>query len=333
MENPKKFIEAHKLQFAILGIFLTLWLIFYIINPYAFSNPYTYTALLSVTPFTILPALGLTYIIIATEVDLSFSAIMAVGAVTFAYVWQNTGSCLLGFIALLIAGLIAGAFNGILVARLKVPSLIGTIGTMFFWRGIVLVVTGGYGISLHNIEKTYIQSLFVGTFLGVPVQFLWTILITIIFWLILNRHRFGAYVYYIGDNRAAAKMVGINTEKTLLYIFSLEGMIAAFAGFLVALSLGTVWPALGDIYMLKSIAAVVIGGTPLTGGVGTIFGTFMGGLMLDLIETGILAIGVSGFWIKVVDGVVIVIALVAQALIREGELAKIRRRKEALAKE
>ena len=312
----------YKLQIAISIIFLTLWLIFFSINPSGFSNPYTYTAMLSVAPFTIIPALSLTYVIILGEIDMSFSSVMALGALVLTLTWKTFGPTPLGLILAILTGLFAGLFNGILITKFQIPSLIATIGTMFLWRGVVLVVTQGYGMSLGEYRGLPIYEILVGRIGILPVQMIWTVVIALVLWIILNFHKFGAYVYYTGDNRAAAKMLGIDTDKVIVSVFVIHGAIVAFAGVLATLEMATFWPALGEIYLLKSIASVIVGGTPVTGGIGTIFGTVVGGLILELIETGILASGVTGFWIRLVHGLVIIIALIAQMFIRRREMRR-----------
>jgi len=314
----------YRLQIAVSAIFLTLWLTFFSMNPPGFSDPYTYTAMLSVAPFTIIPALSLTYVIILGEIDLSFPSVMALGALVLTLTWKTFGPTPLGLILALLTGLLTGLLNGVLVTKFQIPSLIATIGTMFLWRGFILVVTQGFGIPLGEYRGLPIYEMLVGRIGIFPVQIIWTIIIAVVLWVILNFHKFGAYVYYSGDNRVAAKMLGINTDIVIISAFMIHGAIAAFAGILATLEMATFWPALGEIYLLKSIASVVVGGTPVTGGMGTIFGTFIGGLILELIETGILSAGVTGFWIRLVHGLVIIIALIAQVLIRRSEMRRTR---------
>jgi len=326
LREAERIISEYKLQVIITIIFFTIWFAFYIINPSAFTNLFTYTSLISISPFTVIPAISLTLVIITGEIDLSFSSIMALGPLIMAMTWQAQGEAsLLGVILGLIAGLGAGLLNGILIAKLGIPSLIATIGTTFLWRGVVLVATQGFSIPLGQYRESTVFRALVGRLGDVPVQFLWTIGLAIIFWLILNRHRFGAYIYYIGDNRVAAQMVGINVDKVLIIVYAIHGLTAAFAGIINTLTMATFWPTLGDIYMLKSVSSVVIGGTPVTGGVGTIYGTFIGGLILEFIEMGVLTAGVTGFWIRLVHGVVIIVALTAQGILRRKEITKVMR--------
>jgi len=325
LKGVRGIISDYKLQVVITAIFFAIWFAFYVLNPSAFTNPFTYTSLMSISPYTIIPAISLTLVIITGEIDLSFSSIMALGPLIMAMTWQAQGEAsLLGVILGLLAGLGAGLFNGILITKLGIPSLIATIGTTFLWRGVVLVATQGFSIPLGQYRDSTVFSALVGWLGGIPVQFLWTIGLAIIFWLILNRHRFGAYIYYIGDNRVAAQMVGINVDRVLISVYAIHGLIAAFAGIINTLGMATFWPTLGDIYMLKSVSSVVIGGTPVTGGLGTIYGTFIGGLILEFIEMGVLTSGVTGFWIRLVHGVVIIVALAAQGILRRREIIRAR---------
>lgn len=315
----------YRLQVAITGILVILWIIFTVINPKAFGNPYLYRSMLTIIPFTLIPAITLTLIIISGEIDLSFSSIMAVGALVMALTWKALGPnfLVLGIILGLLAGLAAGLLNGVLVTKIGIPSLIATIGTMFFWRGVVLVATGGFSIPLAEFREQPVYQLFVGRLGGIiPAQFIWSIILVILFWVILNRHVFGACIYYIGDNRLAAKMLGINTDRTLIILFMIHGMVAAFAGMLPTMEMATFWPQLGEIYMLKSIAAVVVGGTPITGGIGTIYGTVIGAIMLEFIETGVVAAGATGFWIRLIHGLVIIVALSVQGILRKEEILR-----------
>ena len=315
--------NKYKIQFAIFFIFVSFWSIFLILNPTAFLNVNTYTAIMSYLPFSVIPALSLTYIMICGEIDLSFPSVMALSSFVLAITWKSLGANVIGVVLALLSGLIAGLLNGYLVTRARIPSIIATLATMFFWRGVVLVGSNGFGIPLGQFKGTTIYDFFVGRVGGlVPAQAIWTLMFTVLLWLLLNRHVFGAHIYFTGDNRIAAEYMGINTRKILLAVFSLHGVVSAFTGILATLEMATFWPALGEAYLMKSIAIVVIGGTSIFGGSGTIIGTLIGGLTLGLIEMGLLAVGVSGFWIQLVYGTVIIIALIVQTIIRETEMKR-----------
>ena len=324
--------HRYRIQTAVFLLFISLWFIFFALNPFAFTRAYTYTSLMSTMPFTIVPALSLTYVVICAEIDLSFPSVMALASWMLAVTWKDMGPTPLGVLLALAAGAVAGLFNGLLVTKARIPSIIATLGTLFFWRGVVMVCSQGYGIALFEYKDTPIYNLFVGRVAGlVPAQMIWTAALAAILWVFLNLHKFGAHIYFTGDNRVAARMMGINTDKVLICVFIIHGLISAFAGILATLEVATFWPSLGEAYLMKSIAAVVVGGTSIFGGTGTIFGTFFGGLILGFIELGLLAAGVAGFWIRLVYGVVITVTLIVQAIIREAEIK--REMKEILSEE
>ena len=159
--------------------------------------------------------------------------------------------------------------------RIGIPSLIATIGTQFFFAGVALVVTNAKGGSLMAAQQAApaLNSLLVGKLFDfVPAQFLWMILIAIAVWILLNRHRFGAHVYLIGDNNNSARLMGINVDQRRMILFMIVGVAAAFAGLLATLSVSYFYPTLGSGYLLQTLAAVFLGGTPVLGGVGTILG-------------------------------------------------------------
>jgi len=311
------------MQLAIVVIYLSLWLLFLIANPFAFTNQYTYTALMSILPLTIIPALSLTYVVILGEMDLSFPSVMALASWTLAVTWRAIGPNVIGILLALLAGAVAGFLNGLIITKGRIPSFIATLGTMFFWSGIVLVASQGFGIPLSMFKNELLYRIFVGRIAGViPAQMIWALIIAVALWFFLNVHKFGAHVYYTGDNRIAAKAMGINTDRTIILVFIIHGTISAFAGILATLEDATFWPTIGDIYLLRSLAAVVVGGTALSGGAGTLFGTFVGGLILEWIETGLLAAGIAGFWTNVFYGLVIVVSLILQNMIKVIEVKR-----------
>jgi simple sugar transport system permease protein len=315
--------NKYKMQLAIVVIYLSLWLLFLIANPFAFTNQYTYTALMSILPLTIIPALSLTYVVILGEMDLSFPSVMALASWTLAVTWRAIGPNVIGILLALLAGAVAGFLNGLIITKGRIPSFIATLGTMFFWSGIVLVASQGFGIPLSMFKNELLYRIFVGRIAGViPAQMIWALIIAVALWFFLNVHKFGAHVYYTGDNRIAAKAMGINTDRTIILVFIIHGTISAFAGILATLEDATFWPTIGDIYLLRSLAAVVVGGTALSGGAGTLFGTFVGGLILEWIETGLLATGIAGFWTNVFYGLVIVVSLILQNMIKVIEVKR-----------
>jgi simple sugar transport system permease protein len=152
-----------------------------------------------------------------------------------------------------------------------------------------------------------------------PAQILWALLIGFIIWLVLNRHRFGAHVYFTGDNPASTRVMGVNVDRVKMIVFTQMGGFAAFAGVLSSLEVLYFWPTLGQGYLLKTIAAVFLGGTPVEGGVGTVFGTFIGAIIIGILEAGIIAMGMTGFWTQLVYGLIIVVSIAMHSALRRRE--------------
>jgi simple sugar transport system permease protein len=241
---------------------------------------------------------------------------MAFGMTAFDVVFVATKSVWLGFIACLIAGVLAGLLNGIVVVRIGIPSLVATIGTQFFWRGVVMVVTNGQGLGMTPVRETILYPALVGRLAGViPAQFLWTILFGLVVWFFLNRHKFGAHVYLTGDNVESARLMGVNVNRTKVLTFAVVGFAAAFAGFVVSEEVLFFWPTLGEGYMLNTLASVFLGGTSVFGGTGSVFGTFVAAFIIGAINAGIVAAGLTGFWTSVIYGLIIVISVSLQTVL------------------
>jgi simple sugar transport system permease protein len=309
-------LGKHGLQFGIVIVALAIWLFFVIGAPQTFLSYPIYAAYMSTTPFFALIALPLTLLIITGEIDLSFPSVMAFGMMVFSIVLKQTESVSLAFIACLLAGLIAGLLNGFIVVRIGIPSLVVTLGTQFFWRGVVNVVTAGNGTGLTVTQPTLLYQLLVGRLWGViPAQMIWTIIMAVLVWFFLNRTRVGAHVYLSGDNVESAKLMGVNVERVKILVFAIVGVAAAFAGLVVSLEVLYYWPTLGEGYLMNTLAAVFLGGTSVFGGTGTIFGTFVAAFIIGAINAGIIAVGLSGFWTQLIYGLIIVAAVALQTVL------------------
>lgn len=146
---------------------------------------------------------------------------------------------------------------------------------------------------------------------------IWLILVAILTWLLLNRHKFGAHIYLIGDNVKSAELMGINTGRTRILAFVLVGLVSALAGVIASLYVTYFWPSLGDGYLLRTLASVFLGGTSVFGGVGTIFGTFIGAFIIGAIEAATVAIGLTGFWTQLIYGLIIVLSVIMHTYLRK----------------
>jgi len=303
--------RRYGLQAGTTAMALALWLVFAIGAPETWLHFDIYSSLMSTVPLTGIIALALTIVVIAREIDLSFGSVMAVGA----WVFIATGQPVLGVIAGLATGLGVGLLNGMIVVRFGVPSLVATIGTWFFWAGIVLYGTAGKGAGT-DFASGFISNLFTGRIGGyIPAEFVWMIGFAVVLWVLLNRHRFGAHVYLVGDSEQSARMMGVRTGRVRIIAFALVGLAAAFAGIASTLESSYFWPTVGSGAMLPTVAAVFLGGTSIFGGRGTIYGTFVAAFVIGAIEPGLVSIGWTGLLTQVIYGAVIVGALIMQAFV------------------
>lgn len=315
--NWKNFLRKNVTQLGMIFVFFALWLFFIFSAPETFLSPQIYFAFMATTPLFAIMALPLTMVIIAGEMDLSFPSIMAIGMVAFIFIFEPTGNVTLAILAALSAGIASGILNGGLVVGIGIPSLVATIGTQFFLRGLSLVLLEGRGVTLVGARESFVYELFVGKAIGrIPNQFWWSIAIAILCWIILNRTRLGAHIYLIGDNEQSARLMGVNVNRTRMAVFIIIGLAAAFAGVLASLQVSFFWPSLGEGYLLSTLASVFLGGTSVFGGTGTILGTFLGSYIIGAINAGIVAIGLTGFWTELIYGLIIVVSVSMHVILR-----------------
>jgi simple sugar transport system permease protein len=311
-----RFARRYGLQIGIVCVLLVMWAFFVVGAPRTFLSREIYGAFMSTIPFFAIIALPLTMVVIAGEIDLSFGSIMAVGTLVFVNVFTTTGNLALAFVSCLVAGFLVGLLNGIIVVRLGIPSLVATIGTQFFWRGVVLVVTAAHPSSLVPVKGTILYQALVGRLAGyVPAQMLWAVIVAVLVWAFLNRHKFGAHVYLTGDNENSARLMGVNVDRTRMMVFAVVGLASALAGLLASLEVNYFWVTLGEGYLLRTLASVFLGGTSVFGGTGTILGTFVGCFIIGAIEAGTVAVGLSGFWTQLIYGLIIVLSVSMHAAV------------------
>ncbi len=301
-------------QLWLTGLFLLLLGIFMFSGARAFLAWPMYESLLSTLPLYGFLALALTLVVATGEMDLCFPATLAMAGFAFALTVTHTGYIWLAMLAALATGMTIGFGNGLLVAYVGVPSIIATIGTQFFWRGAVMLLSQGLAISLADLAP--LHNLFVGRlFDALPMQALWLVAMAVALWVLFHRHPMGDCLRFTGENANIARRLGIPVAKSRLGVHMLMGTIAGFAGAVGCMEMGSWWPTQGDGYMLLVFAAVFIGGTSVFGGSGKIYGTLVGIAIVGIIEAGIVSSGLSGFWTRTIHGMVIVIAVSSHALL------------------
>ena len=312
---PPSVMRRYGSQIGIIGVGLAMWLAFVVAAPMVFLDVDIYKAFAQTTPLFGVIALALTFVVITGEIDLSFPSIMALGTAAFCL---SSKAGLPDLIALAIGfatGALCGWINGALIARLNIPSLVITIGTSFLYRGIELILMNGTGVPLTEDKYPLGHLLFNSAPFGFPVQSLWCLLIAGILWILLNRTRFGAHVFLVGDNPTSARLMGINVVSVKTRAFVLVGVVAVFAGLMTSFVGFYFWPTTGDGFLLNTIASVFLGGTSVFGGTGSIIGSLVASYIIGAINAGIVSAGINAFYTQLCFGLVIVVSVVLQTII------------------
>lgn len=328
----------------ILAVLIVLYLAFILTASDVFTKPRIYMSFLQTVAPPLILGLGLTFVITAGEIDLSFPAVLAFTGYVFTWGYQELGASIdpslaaWGGLALaLLAGAVVGYINGLLVARIGVPSIMATLATQFFWYGMTVLLAGGLQATLKGIDETSVHQIFVGRIygvipnegrgqIGIPHQALWALALAVFLWFVLNRHRFGEAVMFLGDNENVARVMGVHVEGTRIRLFTMMGMIGGFAGVILTLQARVFYPTQGQGMLLPVMAAVFIGGTSIAGGLGSIVGTFWGSYIIGSLEAGVVATGISGFYVQLVTGLVMGASVVLNIILGENRLAGVRTR-------
>ncbi len=304
----------------IILVFALLLMLFMYRAPEVFLAPYIYTTFLSTLPPLILLASGLTFVIGAGEIDLCFPSIIAFSGFVFAVLFKEYQLGWLAVLAGLASGVLVGYINGLLIAKVGIPSFMATLATQFFWAGMATVLSGGKSYALRTAEESSVWQWIVGRPLAtvssvdwlqqISMQALWTALIVVFLWFVLTRHRFGEHTLFIGDSNDVSRVVGIDVEREKIKIFTLMGFLSACAAIILTLENKNFFGNQGQGYLLTAIASVLIGGTSIFGGRATILGTVFGSLIIGMLEAGLVAAGLTGAWVRTVQGLIFLVAII-----------------------
>lgn len=248
-------------------------------------------------------AVGVTFVLLTGGVDLSLGSLVALtGVVAASFAHPGDYPLIIPVMAGILAGMACGAANGVVITRGRVAPFIVTLGMMTIARGLALVVSGGKPVSNMSPSMTRLG----GDFLGLPIPVLVLCGISAISWLFLKNIRLGRYIYAVGGNENAARAAGINVNSVKLFAYTICGAMAGLAGVILAARITTGQPNAGLAYELDAIAAAVIGGTSLSGGIGGVGGTLLGALLMGVINNGLDLLNVSSYYQQIVKGVIIV---------------------------
>jgi ribose transport system permease protein len=251
-------------------------------------------------------AFGMTFVILTGGIDLSVGSMLALASAITAGLMASGMDTWLAVLIGLLAGVVMGAINGIIITKGKVAPFIGTLATMTVFRGLTLVYTEGRPITGLNEDFALLGK---GFFLEIPMPVIWMLISFAILYFLLRHTTFGRHVYALGSNEEATKLSGINTGKVKVLVYSISGLFAALSGIILTSRLNSAQPTAGTSYELDAIAAVVLGGTSLSGGRGWIVGTLIGAMIIGVLDNGLNLLNVSSFYQSVVKGAVILIAV------------------------
>lgn len=303
-----KFGSIIKKNIGIIIVMIILFIFMSLLSPSFLTTSNVISVLREISNNVFL-ALGMTFVIILGGIDLSVGSIVAmsgtitVGLMTYSQ-FPMWGAILVG----LCLGALVGFFNGAVVSKFKVPAFIVTLATMNIARGVAYIYTGGQSTRVTDDAFSLIGTGYLFGWIPMPVVYM--VVLTTIFSVLLSKTKFGTYVYAVGGNRECARLSGIPIKKTEILVYTISGLLAAFAGIVLASRMFSGQPASGSGYEMDAIAACVLGGISMSGGVGSISGTFIGAVVIGMISNGLNLMGVSSFWQLVVKGIIILAAVI-----------------------
>ena len=300
-------------------IFLLLFIIFAVFSPgNRFLSRDNIEIFLSTAAEFGIISLAVGILMIAGEFDLSVGSILAFCSLSFMKLFNSGINVVAAIVLTVIIGGMIGLLNGIITVKAQIPSFITTLGGLLMWRGITLFWSKGLqeGLDLTKIPLTY--KVIGGSKLSViPIQFIWLVGIALIILFLMNYHKFGNWVYVTGDNKLAAKAMGISTDRIKTICFIVVGAAVGFAAVMQMFRSGTFTARAGDGWELNAVAASVVGGTALSGGIGNMAGVFWGTLIISLIENGLVLMRIQYWWTFTVFGVVIIASVIISKIIEK----------------
>lgn len=251
---------------------------------------------------------GMLLAILMGEIDISVGSTVGLTGIIGAYMMTNMGLPVgVTIVICLAVGALVGIVNGIAISYLKIPAFVATLATQSIGRGLTEIISGGVTIRVRDDSYTAMGNTSIG---GISIIILYAAVILVFTWFLLNRTRFGYYIYAIGGNKLAAQYSGVNVKKYNMLPYVLIGLFCGLSGVIWSARLGSAAATLGSGFEMDAIAAVVIGGTSMSGGVGTVGGTFIGVLIIGVITNGLNLMGINSFWQEVLKGIIILVAVV-----------------------
>jgi len=303
-------IFSYKVTFTLI-IFIILILIFITFTPnHIFIHSDNLGALAKLAPDLGVVAMGIGSLMICGEFDLSIGSIIPTCSFIFVKLLEFEVPLIAILFITFIAGMVLGFFNGLLVVKGKIPSFIATLGTMMFWRGILYVSCRmmPIGIRAYLEPGSWFENMFVGSIGGVlPVQIVWFLFFILLLGYTVHFSKFGNWIFATGDNKTAARAMGINTNMVKIVCYMIVGLLCSFMSMMQALRIESFAATQGIGFELRAIASSVVGGTSLTGGIGSILGIFLGTITIQILENGLILMGAPVFGINAFIGIGIIL--------------------------
>ncbi len=262
-------------------------------------------------------AVAMTYCIISGGFDLSVGSVGAMAGCLTGIILESTGNIPLAIAAGLASGGLTGIANGFVIAKLNVPPFVATLGTMSAARGVALLVTGGIIISGFPDSFNFIGT---GFIFGIPVPVIIMVIVVVIGHIVLSKTEFGLNVYALGGNYKASRLAGLENDKMIMKIYTLSGLLSAMAGIILTARVISAQPGLMQTTNLDVIAAVVVGGSSLAGGKGSIGNTILGSILMAALFNGLNIIGIGYEWQLVVIGIIVIMAVALDMISRKNEI-------------
>lgn len=302
---------------------LLFMIVFLILTQPAFLKVSNLTNVIRQISVNILLACAMTLVIIIGGIDLSVGSIIAIsGCLSAGFITFNNMNSVAAILLAILIGTIVGGLNGIMISRTKIPPFIVTLATMNIGRGAIRVYTHSKTILVDDALYSFLGE---GRLLGeLPIQFIFIVFAIVFCGLILNRTKFGRNIYAVGDNRQAAEYTGINVKRVIFFVFVISGFMASLAGILTCTRTYSGQPNVGTGAEMDAISAVVLGGTSMTGGVGTVGGTVIGCLVIGIMNNGMNLMGIDSSWQYVVKGIVVLLAVFIDYVKKENKMSGLR---------
>ena len=309
--DTKRQDKKFNFNIALTALLLILFFAIGIKEPAFFKSKYLINIVLRNIIELGIMALPVTLIIITGGIDLSVGSIATLSAITGGMLFASAGSSFLAVVAALLVGTLCGLFNSVLVTRLKIPAMVTTLATMYLFQGIARGITMGESIYSFPAAE-WLGKFTVGS---IPVQILIYVMLAVLFVLLLSKNYYGKYLYAIGHNETAARYAGINTDRCKVLAYAMCGFLSAFAGLIMLGRFSSIKYTGGDGMNLKVVTIIVLGGTSINGGVGTMTGTIIATLIVAVLNSGLTVLNIPIDVQTIVQGGVLLVSLIAYAII------------------